>query len=59
MQVYTYNFGTEFVTKVRAELKAEGINALASPRHHAISRTPPCAGSFFAHRQRHEHTTMI
>ncbi|HVY52448.1 MAG TPA: DUF2059 domain-containing protein [Devosia sp.] len=24
MQVYTYNFGTEFVTKVRAELKAEG-----------------------------------
>jgi hypothetical protein len=26
MKVYTYNFGTEFVTKVRAELKAEGIN---------------------------------
>lgn len=26
MQVYTYNFGTEFVTKVRAELKAEGYN---------------------------------
>ena len=25
MQVYTYNFGTEFVTKVRAELKAEGV----------------------------------
>ena len=25
MQVYTYNFGTEFVTKVRAELKAEGL----------------------------------
>jgi hypothetical protein len=25
MQVYTYNFGTEFVTKVRAELKSEGI----------------------------------
>ena len=24
MQVFTYNFGTEFVTKVRAELKAEG-----------------------------------
>ncbi len=24
MQVYSYNFGTEFVTKVRAELKAEG-----------------------------------
>ncbi len=24
MSVYTYNFGTEFVTKVRAELKAEG-----------------------------------
>lgn len=24
MNVYTYNFGTEFVTKVRAELKAEG-----------------------------------
>lgn len=26
MKVYTYNFGTEFVTKVRAELKAQGIN---------------------------------
>lgn len=26
MQVYTYNFGTEFVTKVRAELKAQGFN---------------------------------
>jgi hypothetical protein len=26
MKVYTYNFGTEFVTKVRAELKAEGID---------------------------------
>jgi len=25
MTVYTYNFGTEFVTKVRAELKAEGV----------------------------------
>lgn len=25
MQIYTYNFGTEFVTKVKAELKAEGI----------------------------------
>lgn len=25
LQLYTYNFGTEFVTKVRAELKAEGI----------------------------------
>jgi uncharacterized protein len=25
MQVYTYNLGTEFVTKVRAELKAEGL----------------------------------
>jgi hypothetical protein len=24
MQVYTYNFGTEFVTKVRTELKAQG-----------------------------------
>ena len=24
MQVYTYNFGTEFVTKVRAELKSQG-----------------------------------
>ena len=24
MKVYTYNFGTEFVSKVRAELKAEG-----------------------------------
>ncbi|MBN9305716.1 DUF2059 domain-containing protein [Devosia sp. 67-54] len=24
MQVFTYNFGTEFVTKVRAELKAQG-----------------------------------
>jgi hypothetical protein len=26
MQVYTYNFGTEFVTKVRADLKAQGYN---------------------------------
>ena len=26
MQVYTYNFGTEFVTKVRADLKAQGFN---------------------------------
>lgn len=26
MQVYTYNFGTEFVTKVRTALKAQGIN---------------------------------
>jgi hypothetical protein len=26
MKVYTYNLGTEFVTKVRAELKAEGIS---------------------------------
>jgi hypothetical protein len=26
MQVYAYNFGTEFVTKVRAELKAQGLN---------------------------------
>lgn len=26
MQVFTNNFGTEFVTKVRAELKAEGYN---------------------------------
>jgi hypothetical protein len=26
MQVYTHNFGTEFVTKVRAELKAQGYN---------------------------------
>jgi hypothetical protein len=26
MKVYTYNFGTEFVAKVRAELKAEGYN---------------------------------
>jgi hypothetical protein len=25
MQVYTYNFGTEFVTKVRTELKAQGL----------------------------------
>ena len=25
MKVFTYNFGTEFVTKVRAELKAEGV----------------------------------
>ena len=25
MRVYTYNFGTEFVTKVKAELKAEGL----------------------------------
>ena len=25
MQVYTTNFGTEFVSKVRAELKAEGL----------------------------------
>lgn len=25
MQVYTYNLGTEFVTKVKAELQAEGI----------------------------------
>lgn len=25
MNVYTYNFGTEFVSKVRAELKAEGV----------------------------------
>jgi uncharacterized protein len=25
MQIYTYNFGTEFVTKVRTELKAEGL----------------------------------
>ena len=25
MQIYTYNFGTQFVTQVRAELKAEGI----------------------------------
>jgi len=25
MQLYAYNFGTEFVSKVRAELKAEGI----------------------------------
>jgi hypothetical protein len=25
MQVYTYNLGTEFVTKVRGELKAEGL----------------------------------
>ena len=24
MQVFTYNFGTEFVTKVRAELKSQG-----------------------------------
>ena len=26
MTVYTYNLGTEFVSKVRAELKAEGYN---------------------------------
>lgn len=26
MQVYTYNFGTEFVSKVRADLKAQGLN---------------------------------
>jgi hypothetical protein len=26
MQVYTYNLGTEFVSKVRAELKSEGLN---------------------------------
>ena len=26
MQVYAYNFGTEFVSKVRAELKSEGLN---------------------------------
>jgi hypothetical protein len=26
LQVYTYNFGTEFVTKVRAELKSQGLN---------------------------------
>ena len=26
MQVYAYNFGTEFVTKVRAELKTQGFN---------------------------------
>jgi hypothetical protein len=26
MKVYTYNFGTEFVTKVRTELKAQGYN---------------------------------
>jgi hypothetical protein len=26
MQVYTSNFGTEFVTKVRADLKAQGFN---------------------------------
>ena len=26
MQVYAYNFGTEFVTKVRADLKAQGFN---------------------------------
>jgi hypothetical protein len=26
MNVYTYNFGTEFVSKVRAELKAQGFN---------------------------------
>jgi hypothetical protein len=26
MQVYTNNFGTEFVTKVRTELKAQGYN---------------------------------
>ncbi|HEX4298616.1 MAG TPA: DUF2059 domain-containing protein [Devosia sp.] len=26
MQVYTYNFGTEFVSKVRAELKSQGYN---------------------------------
>jgi uncharacterized protein len=25
MKIYTYNLGTEFVTKVRGELKAEGI----------------------------------
>jgi hypothetical protein len=25
MQLYAYNFGTEFVSKVRAELKAEGL----------------------------------
>ena len=25
MQLYAYNFGTEFVTKVRSELKAEGF----------------------------------
>jgi hypothetical protein len=25
MQLYTYNFGTEFVTKVRTELKSEGL----------------------------------
>src|SRR5690349_1315468 len=25
MQVYTYNLGTEFVTKVRSELKAQGL----------------------------------
>jgi len=26
MQVYAYNFGTEFVTKVRADLRAQGLN---------------------------------
>ena len=26
MRVYTYNFGTEFVSKVRADLKAQGFN---------------------------------
>ena len=26
MEVYTHNLGTEFVTKVRAELKAQGFN---------------------------------
>ena len=25
LQLYTYNFGTEFVSKVKAELKAEGL----------------------------------
>ena len=25
MQIYAYNFGTEFVTKVRTELKAQGL----------------------------------